>query len=1108
MTTWTLVVRSLRFHARAHWGTFLGAAIGSTVLIGALVVGDSVRESLRQMAVVRVGRTPLALASHDRLFRDVLAKAFENPLDAIVAPALQLPATANTADDSARANHVQILGVDERFWSLSGRNLAFRAPSTDEIVVNQRLARQLAVKVGDVVLVRVPKPTQLSRDAPISPQEDYSVALRLTLSGIATEDEMGAFSLQANQIPPFNAFVSLAMLQERLKVPGRANLILVGPSQSAVLLVAAGALRNGWELADAELELRELPGSAGVELRTARVFLDEATGRAALQGATAASGLLTYFVNELRLGDRSTPYSMVTAMGAPVVPPDMRDNEILVSPWLADDLQAKPGDELELKYYVVGLGRKLEEKITKFKIRAILPAGGPASDPTLMPDFPGMKDAKNCREWDAGFPIDTGKIREKDQKFWEDFRGTPKAFVTLAAGQAIWGNRFGRLTSVRYPAGAHPETVVRSIKSSLAPEAMGLQFQPVLEQALAASSQSQDFGQLFLGFSFFLIVAALMLMALLFQLGIEQRTNEVGILLALGFTPKQVRRLLLGEGAMLALLGGLIGTIGGVGYARVLLHRLTTVWRDAVGTSALEFHADVRTLVIGAVASTFVAVLTIWLALRKQAQRPAFELLAAGAGMESAPRPRIVRGRNRGFWWGGGAAVLALLVIGLAASAQTGMPGAFFGAGALLLISGLSLVAGSFAVLSGDRFGSRDDRQSGGRWPNLTWLAVRGTARRQKRSLATIGLLACGSFLIAAIGAFQLDAQSDAEKRSSGTGGFALVGESTLPVVQDLNDEAGRSFFGLDAAALGEVKVVPMRVRDGEDASCLNLNRAQKPRLLGVRPEWLDQRKAFTFARVAPGLGKDHPWLLLKRRESDDVVPAIGDQASIQWALGKQVGDIIDYTDEQGRTLKIRLVASVANSVLQGNLLLAEDEFVARFPNEEGYRMFLVDAPSNRLESVASALSRGLRDVGLELTPAARRLAAFNAVQNTYLNTFQVLGGLGLLLGSAGLGVVVLRNVLERRGELALLLAVGFRGRALRWLVMAEHGALLLLGLGIGTLAAAVAVVPALLAPGAGIPFRSLGVTLALVWLSGIIWTWAAAGFALRGRLLEGLRSE
>src|SRR6185436_20154157 len=140
-----------------------------------------------------------------------------------------------------------------------------------------------------------------------------------------------------------------------------------------------------------------------------------------------------------------------------------------------------------------------------------------------------------------------------------------------------------------------------------------------------------------------------------------------------------------------------------------------------------------------------------------------------------------------------------------------------------------------------------------------------------------------------------------------------------------------------------------------------------------------------------------------------------------------------------------------------------EAEFTRRFPGVSGYRMFLIDCPSNALPQVSAELTRALQDYGFEVTPAAQRLAAFNAVQNTYLSTFQVLGGLGLLLGSFGLGIVVLRNVLERRSELALLMAVGFRKSTLRWLILSEHAALLAMGLFIGVLAAMIAVLPALI---------------------------------------------
>ncbi|HIG80232.1 MAG TPA: FtsX-like permease family protein, partial [Verrucomicrobiales bacterium] len=189
------------------------------------------------------------------------------------------------------------------------------------------------------------------------------------------------------------------------------------------------------------------------------------------------------------------------------------------------------------------------------------------------------------------------------------------------------------------------------------------------------------------------------------------------------------------------------------------------------------------------------------------------------------------------------------------------------------------------------------------------------------------------------------------------------------------------------------------------------------------------------------------------------------------WMLHVKVGDLIDYPDESGGTFKIRIAGFLANSVLQGDLIISEKQFVKHFPSASGYRVFLIDSADPKATSaIAIALSFALEDYGLELTPATRRLAEFSQVQNTYLDIFQALGGLALLLGSVGLGVVVLRNVLERRGELALLQAVGFRKSALHLLVLAEHGGLLVLGLLAGIISAAVAVWPALSAPGQGMP--------------------------------------
>ena len=180
----------------------------------------------------------------------------------------------------------------------------------------------------------------------------------------------------------------------------------------------------------------------------------------------------------------------------------------------------------------------------------------------------------------------------------------------------------------------------------------------------------------------------------------------------------------------------------------------------------------------------------------------------------------------------------------------------------------------------------------------------------------------------------------------------------------------------------------------------------------------------------------------------------------------------------------------------------------ARFPSRAGYRFFLIDAPHDRLDVARSELSRGLQDRGLEVTPAAQRLAEFQAVENTYLSIFQVLGGLGLLLGSAGLAIVVSRNVLERRREFGLLEAVGFRPAQLRSLVFAEHRWLIACGLAIGTASALVAVWPNLKERANGFPYGEMGLLLAGLVVGCIFWAWLATRIALRGSGVAALRAE
>ncbi|HYO26536.1 MAG TPA: FtsX-like permease family protein [Lacipirellulaceae bacterium] len=223
------------------------------------------------------------------------------------------------------------------------------------------------------------------------------------------------------------------------------------------------------------------------------------------------------------------------------------------------------------------------------------------------------------------------------------------------------------------------------------------------------------------------------------------------------------------------------------------------------------------------------------------------------------------------------------------------------------------------------------------------------------------------------------------------------------------------------------------------------------------------------------------------------------------------MGDRLTIRDGAGRPATLEIVAMLANSVLQGDVIISEPNFLRLFPEVAGRRFFLIrlrDARAPGDAEVANLLETALEDFGFDAVDAAERLAELMAVQNTYLSTFQSLGALGLLLGAIGLAVVQLRSMLERRGELALMQAAGFRRRRLMQMVLAENFSLLVGGLGIGSAAALAVVLPHALTDPVGTPWRTLALLLALVAVAGAAAAWMAARAALRAPLVPALRGD
>jgi len=1144
------MLRGLTHHWRVNVAVTLAVAVCTAVLTGALLVGDSVRASLRDLTLDRLGHIDTSLVA-ERFFRKDLAQDLEALPDFTdgferVAGAILLRGNAVHADTRARASQINVLGIDDAFVDL------FDEPTTSEvfqrqagsrpqtmswarsngqlfpsIVINASLQRELGATVGDQLLVRFRLGSAVPRDTLLGSRETEDVVgtIRTTVVSIVPDRGIGRFDLNPHQAAPLSAFLSLSDLQAAVEQPGRVNALLLD-HRDTTITDPQPLLNISLRLADIGLELRAIAGPTGATLIEVtseefviRPALVETIEAAAEDLQSSTQRLQAYMSNSLRIADQQVPYSMVLALDVSDGPTPfgrlehldgtaataLAADEILLNEWTANQLGAAAGDELHMRYYVVGIDEQLRTEEALFRVAGTVAMRSLAVDPELTPEYPGIEGVDNIADWEPPFPVDLGAIREVDEEYWDTYRATPKSFVAAETGRRLWSTRYGATTSVRIalPDGALPATFIAELESMLLqrlePQDFGFRFVDIKRQGLEAAAGATDFGQLFLAFSIFLILSALMIVSLLFTLGIEQRGKEIGLLLAIGYPLSNVQRRFLAEGAATAALGGVVGLVAAVSYGSLMLWGLRTIWLAAVGSPLLYLHVLPATLVVGFTISSMAVVGSIWIAVRRLRRLPPTRLLA---GVTRMPAGSIGKRRRR-RWLAPVCFVTAIGLLGYALAAdQASNPGIAFGIGALLLTAGL----GAFATWCRRGRGRLSSRGSA-----AVSMAVRSSSWNPNRSILSVALVASACFVIVTVAGNTRDPAREAHVIEEGAGGYELMAMADVPLHQNLNDVAGRFDLGFDASAeaqMQDVRVSQLRLVPGDDASCLNLFQPRRPRLLGATDGLID-RGGFRFAALSAELEVDaNPWELLRADLGPGVIPAIGDANSMQWILKLPIDGELPIEGERGEALTLRLVGTVQESIFQSELLISEANLLRYFPSRSGFSYFLIDAPEGRDLEIAASLEDRLERFGFDVTRTADRIAGFLVVQNTYLSTFQALGGLGLLLGTIGLGVVLVRSVIERRGELATLRAFGFRRSFLSRMVLAESAFLLAVGTTIGSVSALLAIAPRFALASVELPWNALLPTLAAVLVVGMLASLVAVVGVLRVPLLPALKAE
>ena len=607
LTRRSLILRSLTHHWRSNLAIVLGVAAATAVLSGALMVGDSMRGSLRELTLDRLANVDQLVVS-DGFFREDLASDLKK-LDVVeqhydqVVPVIFFPGgTVQNEQGQGHSSNVTVFGAHPEFVELDAPDSwPMPVPTGDHVAINQALADDLGITAADVqagkvtLTLRIPKRGQLPSDSSLGKKDDLIESLvGLTVDFILPTSGLGRFGLHPTQADPLNIYVPIDLLQDALSrtvlkhksSTRQANMLMLSSSDGD--LIPAEVTRELNEsmrpaLEDVGLILKratlKFDGDSNADdsnqetvfdywtLSSDRLVMNDSVAAAVQKTFPDAKPVFTYLANDIRDEDSAEesgiPFSMVASIdfddsfqpisavsGKPIQQPN--DDQIVINEWAANDLQFEVGDKIRLTYFEPeSSDGKQVERTTIFTLtdvaKLVEPAEAPvvrrrgnmipavyddrpsvANDMDLTPEVPGLTDAASIENWDLPFET-ADKIRPEDDDYWTLYRTTPKAFVSLAAGQKLWSSRFGEVTGFRIPISAGEQAVVEQKLSEALVQGdvdTGLKLVDIKRRGLEASSGSTPFDVLFLALSMFVIGSALILVALLFPAGVAAASDR------------------------------------------------------------------------------------------------------------------------------------------------------------------------------------------------------------------------------------------------------------------------------------------------------------------------------------------------------------------------------------------------------------------------------------------------------------------------------------------------------------------------------------------------------------------------------------------------------
>ncbi|MBN1389423.1 MAG: FtsX-like permease family protein [Candidatus Thermoplasmatota archaeon] len=734
-------------------------------------------------------------------------------------------------------------------------------------------------------------------------------------------------------------------------------------------------------------------------------------------GLEPDAGSLSYFVDGLSTQNSQVSYSVIAGIKGSdltfgqALPKNhsFERGKIYVTNWTMERMNLTLGESIGLTYRKVTELGTLVKKERYFTVSGTVPMSWDVAWDGWMPDLPGITAAPSCGDWDPSFDIDMDTLTDDDYEYWNLYRATPKAFISVEDAREMWGIPSGNTTMVILDRGNFSDDDLKNWSDELSVniglESVGGSIRTVRKDALDSSRAMLIFPGMFLTFGSIIMIGAMLVLYALFKDLAARRANEWGMLRAMGTSRKHLLLTGMFEALVPIVLGGAFGIPLGYLIGYLLNLGLGSAWSNSVEGVGVPFHIGLQTLVVSLGITLALSLFLAFISVLKEAMgAPIANLRDEDPKVSTAGRSVELRIMAAALLLTVSGLIILYFGSGRAGMSSTGM----FVLGSVMISSG----AGLLVYVSVAHVSDRSD---------LFLMVSSNLSRRPGKnplSIAILSMILTLALSLTFMGSLlEEDVSSSYEEYG---GGFTWVVETAIPYRGEI-DLPGMGVSVL--LSIGE-----------EGGTCSNMNAPYPPRLLGVEEEF-DLVSNFGLISHDGRFGSDREVWRGLHGSIDGMVPILVDQNTLQWIYFASLGSKFELNAEDGQELTLLVVGILEPSVLTGTFVMSKDVLREEFPSLARPTYFLVSGGggSEERNKVADAFSDSFPDIEW-----VGDLASENLDQElSYLYLFRDFLVFGLVVAMTSAAIFIQARALSLKREVTTLRSVGVtRKRSIQYFLV------------------------------------------------------------------------